>query len=586
MRVDSRHAIKPRVSLSDIGLDGAEGSVQLDNGDAVLRVESGSVVVNSASRAGPYVSTSIGPGEPIMLCDGDTVSGATKVATFQQMPADSPRKRAHESSDDSGDETDVDEAPAPAPVVAPVAAPAAASYAGRDNNGFGDFGGAAACSSAASSFVAAPAAASSSGAAAATHGLMDGPKPLRAGLPELKMSDQFDWNKRNGQARGGARAPPPDRPIAGAVDLELKDVRGGTRRLDEFVAMEKFDGVRVLWNGHTRAWYTKAGERAAKMPASLAAMLPDDMWLDGELWAGRNRFQSVMAMINAKEATDEYWESLKFVVYDAPLAKWPDDHEHAGRPMGIADRLDAARAALKARGADPQRVEVVDAFACRCSGDCIGSLVNRDGKNVQACAGFHAGNPGCPAEFLSRVVAARGEGLILRHARSRFKRGKHKDRDVLKVKLRYDHEAVVIGAWTGDRQSLRVLTFNHPCEGGPRACDCRGGEVGEQHVVDVNWEFDAGRGKASCPSHWVRSDLNSGMWHPPPGTVITYQYQRGLESGHPRHVHYQCEHPDTSEHARSEACARARARQVAEGHLMIGRKATVQPEEGDGAMSE
>ena len=92
MRVDGRHAIKPRVSLSDIGLDGAEGSVQLDNGDAVLRVESGSVVVNSASRAGPYVSTSIGPGEPIMLCDGDTVSGATKVATFQQMPADSPRK--------------------------------------------------------------------------------------------------------------------------------------------------------------------------------------------------------------------------------------------------------------------------------------------------------------------------------------------------------------------------------------------------------------------------------------------------------------------------------------------------------------
>ena len=77
---------------------------------------------------------------------------------------------------------------------------------------------------------------------------MDGPKPLRAGLPELKMSDQFDWNKRNGQARG-ARPPPPDRPIAGAVDLELKDVRGGTRRLDEFVAMEKFDGVRVLWNG-------------------------------------------------------------------------------------------------------------------------------------------------------------------------------------------------------------------------------------------------------------------------------------------------------------------------------------------------
>ena len=28
------------------------------------------------------------------------------------------------------------------------------------------------------------------------------------------------------------------------------------------------------------------------------------------------------------------------------------------------------------------------------------------------------------------------------------------------------------------------------------------------------------------------------VYHPPPGTVVTYQYQRGMSTGHPRFPHF------------------------------------------------
>ena len=124
-----RHAVSPRVSLADV-VDGAEGTITISGGDPILRVESGSVSVNSLAGS-PFARTQIGPSDPpILLCDGDTVFGSRKVATFERMPADSPRKRSRDdASSDSGEETEVDEEPEPAPAPAPAPAPTAAAPA-------------------------------------------------------------------------------------------------------------------------------------------------------------------------------------------------------------------------------------------------------------------------------------------------------------------------------------------------------------------------------------------------------------------------------------------------------------------------
>ena len=533
MRVDSRHAIKPRVSLSDIGLDGAEGSVQLDNGDAVLRVESGSVVVNSASRAGPYVSTSIGRSDPpIMLCDGDTVSGTTKVATFQQMPADSPRKRAHESSDDSGDETDVDEAPAPAPVAAPSTASSSSSLP-RPRGG------------AIAAVAAAP-------APPPDVSLMAEPRPLPPHLPPLRMSANFDWSKHARVKTDNTSQ------IALAEDLKAADHK--LRNFHEWVMMEKFDGMRWVWSGS--GFSTKAGNQQAPPPESIRAMLPS-IPLDGELWAGRLRFDHVGGHTGAPaEHREEYWASLKYVVYDTK--------DQPERPL--TERLSAIRAQLKARPAhDSSRIDVVEALPCRCSGACLAGLEKRNNEFVKPCPGFSAENPGCPAEFLTRVVKAGGEGIILRRNTS-WKAGKE-HREVLKVKLRYDHEAVVVGAKM-EKESLRIRSINQPTVVGK--CDCRCSitcvrnkelcrcEPADYHIIDVPWSkmctvCEASASDCHCPKGtekldpwdekacrargWVDSQGKPGFFHPPPGAVVTYRYQRGISTGHPRFPKFARVHP-------------------------------------------
>ena len=146
---------------------------------------------------------------------------------------------------------------------------------------------------------------------------------------------------------------------------------------------------------------------------------------------------------------------------------------------------------------------------------------------------------GCPAEFLKRVVAAGGEGIILRRNTS-FKAGKH--REVLKVKLRYDHEAVVVGAKpvvthsSSDRiearESLSLRSINQP---GPVArCDCRPDGLCQQHIIDVPWKNAR---PTPCNPHdrvaaealgWVTTPGRPGFYHPPPGTVVTYQPDRAL----------------------------------------------------------
>ena len=194
-------------------------------------------------------------------------------------------------------------------------------------------------------------------------------------------------------------------------------------------------------------------------------------------------------------------------------------------------------------------MDVVETLKCECDGACLASLAARDGQRVAACAGFHAGRPGCPAEFLGRVVAAGGEGIVLRRDVGGWKAGKHKE--VLKVKLRYDHEAVVVGAKPGGEDSLVIRTINQP--GPVTRCDCRccnhelckerrscSCAPDRQHLISVPWmkdnqkvgmpkDFDEARARG-----WEQVENKASFFIPKPGSVVTYQYQRGISTGHPR----------------------------------------------------
>jgi hypothetical protein len=120
----------------------------------------------------------------------------------------------------------------------------------------------------------------------------------------------------------------------------------------------------------------------------------------------------------------------------------------------------------------------------------------------------------------------------------------------LKVKLRYDYEATIVGAIL-KKDALRLRSINHPFDPTLDASRCRCHDEGHQlpcdsgqHIFSVPWRNKCGNDRRAAEARgWVETlPTRKGFFHPPPGTVVTYQTQRGLGDSHPRyqtlkHVH-------------------------------------------------
>lgn len=171
-----------------------------------------------------------------------------------------------------------------------------------------------------------------------------------------------------------------------------------------FLVSEKFDGVRVLWDGR-RLRLRGGGEVAA--PASFLARLPAQP-LDGELWLGPGQFDALSALVRQARPDEQAWRAVRYLVFELP-----------GAPGGFAERAQAL-AALVGTVGWPQLVAVpqqrlADAATLR--------------------------------RRLAEVVAAGGEGLVLHRADAPYVTGRA---DVLfKFKPHEDDEALVIGHLPG-----------------------------------------------------------------------------------------------------------------------------------------
>jgi DNA ligase 1 len=159
---------------------------------------------------------------------------------------------------------------------------------------------------------------------------------------------------------------------------------------------EKLDGVRAYWDGlffvsrqgnrfHAPRWFTKG------LP-----MGP----LDGELWIGRQAFQRTVSIVRRQDAGDA-WKQVKYVVFDAPTLDLPFE-QRAVEIFRLVERAKYANglAQVQCQGTDHLRMR------------------------------------------LSTMVAAGGEGLMLRQPESRYEIGRSST--LLKVKQFQDAEARVI----------------------------------------------------------------------------------------------------------------------------------------------
>jgi DNA ligase-1 len=199
-------------------------------------------------------------------------------------------------------------------------------------------------------------------------------------------------------------APPP---LALANDYEDADID-----LTRYWVSEKYDGVRAYWDGtqlitrggnviHAPAWFT------ARWPATP---------LDGELWAGRGRFEMVTATVRDFEPDDEAWQNIRFMAFDLPTHAGPFDARLALLEQLInGAAIDWLKAAPHTRATDATQLQ----------------------------------------RRLQEITSAGGEGLMLHRGDSLY-RAERSD-DLLKFKPYQDAEARVVGHLPGKGKYIGML---------------------------------------------------------------------------------------------------------------------------------
>ncbi|MFT4265743.1 MAG: DNA ligase [Xenophilus sp.] len=167
---------------------------------------------------------------------------------------------------------------------------------------------------------------------------------------------------------------------------------------------EKYDGVRGWWDGR-RLW-TRGGERVFA-PAWFTAGWPAQP-MDGELWAGRGRFEFAASTVRSQPPDDTVWRDMRFMVFDLPAQ--PGD-------------FDARLATLRRLLPLPALPWLVPVPQQRATSE----------QELKA--------------LLDRTVRRGGEGLMLHRGSAPYRAGR--SADLLKVKPHDDAEAVVVGHLPG-----------------------------------------------------------------------------------------------------------------------------------------
>ena len=221
-----------------------------------------------------------------------------------------------------------------------------------------------------------------------------------------------------------------------------------------WIGSEKLDGHRAKWTGKS---FLSRGGNVIPVPPWFCQGLPKEA-LDGELWAGRGNFEYVCSAVKGKRDRD--WVNMLFAVFDAP--EYPGVFE---------DRIKRAQDLVKYG----TKAFVIPFWVC-------------EGRNHLLTK-------------LDEIVACGGEGIVIRKPGSLYVSG-YSD-TILKVKKKFDAEAVIIGHEEGNRPglcgSLKVMTKE---------------------------------GKIFKVASGMTEDMAKNP--PPIGTVITYEYEMLTSEGIPR----------------------------------------------------
>lgn len=200
--------------------------------------------------------------------------------------------------------------------------------------------------------------------------------------------------------------------VAEAPAILLANVYRDEIDVSRYLASEKLDGVRAIWDGQTLRF--RSG-KAINAPGWFLAGLPKQP-LDGELWIARGQFERVSGIVRRDIPDDAVWREVRYMIFELP-----------GAPGTFSERAEQIRQVVRQANV-PWLFEIKQFFPV-------------DRKTLQ--------------KRLDEVVRAGGEGLMLHLADAPYETGRSDA--LLKVKPWQDAEAVVIGHQPGKGRFAGML---------------------------------------------------------------------------------------------------------------------------------
>jgi DNA ligase-1 len=192
----------------------------------------------------------------------------------------------------------------------------------------------------------------------------------------------------------------------------LAETYNGQVDVSRYLASEKLDGVRAIWDGRELRFRSGNPVHAPRWFVDALPKVP----LDGELWLGRGRFERLSGIVRKEVPVDEEWREVRYMIFELP-----------GAPGSFGERAEAIRNLVRA--AKLPWLREIEQFPA----------VDRSTLERK----------------LHEVLKAGGEGLMLHRADAPYVTGRS---DVLlKVKPWDDAEAVVVGHQPGKGKYAGML---------------------------------------------------------------------------------------------------------------------------------
>ncbi|OOE83599.1 DNA ligase [Salinivibrio sp. PR6] len=169
-------------------------------------------------------------------------------------------------------------------------------------------------------------------------------------------------------------------------------------------ASEKLDGIRAYWTGSRLL--TRQGN-PIHAPEAFIQSLPQTP-LDGELWAGRGEFQTILRTVLDDKPDPDAWQNVRFYAFDLPEQPGPFSARYAALKKIVANSASPFLALVKQK-----------------------PVTDNDALQAQLIAINESG----------------GEGLMLHHPDSLYLG--HRVESLVKLKTYQEKDATVIGMTPG-----------------------------------------------------------------------------------------------------------------------------------------